>query len=108
MTAELAADGVSVMGTVADWLSARLGAAPVVVIANFSGAVKKAFVSMTTISRVHWRAWDCAVRTEHAAVTGRGLEPFATPLAVVKELTRVGRHFLNGNVAAARACDRGL
>ncbi len=61
----------------------------------------KAFASATTTSGLHWWALDCSVRTEHAAITGLWLEPLATPLAVVKELARAGRHFFDGDVAEA-------
>ena len=38
----------------------------------------------------------------------QGLEPFAARLAVIKELTGIGRHRLDGLMAAFRASQGGL
>ena len=54
------------------------------------------------------RARHRSVRAEHAAIAGKGLEPFAAPFAVVEELAGIGRHRLDGLMAAFRASQDGL
>jgi len=43
-----------------------------------------------------------SVRAKHAAIAREGLEPFAAPFAVVEELAGIGRHRLDGLMAALR------
>ena len=49
------------------------------------------------------RAWNGAVRAEHAAIAGFGLKPVAAADAVIEELASVSRHGLCGLVAAGGA-----
>jgi hypothetical protein len=41
------------------------------------------------------RARHRSVRAKHAAIAGKGLEPFAAPFAIIEELTGIGRHRLD-------------
>ena len=54
------------------------------------------------------RARHRAVRAEHAAIARERLEPFATALAVIEELARIGRHRLDSLIAAFGASECGL
>ena len=54
------------------------------------------------------RARHRAVRAEHVAIAREGLEPLATALAVIEELTGIGRHRLDSLMAAFGARERGL
>jgi hypothetical protein len=51
------------------------------------------------------RARDGTVRAEHATVACLGLEALAAAFAVIKELAGIGRHRLDGPMAALRAGD---
>jgi hypothetical protein len=54
------------------------------------------------------RARHRSVRAKHAAIAGKGFEPFAAPFAVVEELACISRHRLDGLMAAFRASQDGL
>jgi hypothetical protein len=54
------------------------------------------------------RARHRSVRAKHAAIAGKGLEPFAAPFAVVEELAGIGRHRLAGLMGAFRASQDGM
>ena len=54
------------------------------------------------------RARHRSVRAKHAAIAREGLEPFAAPFAVIEELAGIGRHRLDGLMAAFRASQDGL
>jgi len=54
------------------------------------------------------RAGHRSVRAKHAAIAGKGFEPFAAPFAVVEELACISRHRLDGLMAAFRASQDGL
>jgi hypothetical protein len=54
------------------------------------------------------RARHRSVRAKHAAIAGKGLEPFAAPFAVIEELACISRHRLDGLMAAFRASQDGL
>jgi hypothetical protein len=49
-----------------------------------------------------------SVGAKHATVARKGVEPFATPFAVVEELASISRHRLDGLMAAFRASQVGL
>jgi hypothetical protein len=49
------------------------------------------------------RARHRSVRAKHAAIAGKGFEPFAAPFAVVEELAGISRHRLDGLMPAFRA-----
>jgi hypothetical protein len=46
------------------------------------------------------RTRDRAIGAEHATIASEGLKPFAATLAVIEELAGVGRHRLDGLMAA--------
>jgi hypothetical protein len=58
--------------------------------------------------RLNRWAFDVPVGTEHAAVSGLGLEHRAARSAVVIILARIRRHRFSGPVAAMRAGNGGL
>jgi hypothetical protein len=43
------------------------------------------------------RARHRSVRAKHAAIAGKGLEPFATPFAVIEELAGIGFPTVSAN-----------
>ena len=49
------------------------------------------------------RAWNGAVRAEHAAIAGFRFQPLAAALAVIEELAGVSRHGFGGPMIAIRA-----
>jgi hypothetical protein len=63
---------------------------------------------MADLSGLDWRARHRAERAEHATVTGFGLQPCATALAVIEELAGIRGHRFVRSVTAGRADDRGF
>ena len=59
--------------------------------------------SLTLLPR---RTRNRAIRAKHAAIACKGLKSLAAAFAVIKELAGVGRHGLNGPMAAFRASKR--
>jgi hypothetical protein len=49
-----------------------------------------------------------SVRTKHAAIARKGLEPFAASFAVIEKLAGICRHRLDGLMTAFRASQAGL
>jgi len=62
----------------------------------------------TTHVALYRRARHRSVRAKHAAIAGKGLEPFAARFAVVEELAGISRRRLDGLMAAFRASQDGL
>ncbi len=67
-----------------------------------------AAASGPTFGELNRRARNVAIGTEDAAVSWLGLQHRSASLAIVKELTGVGRHRLRRAVAATRTRDRGF
>ena len=55
-----------------------------------------------------WRAFDSAIATEHAAISGEGPKHRRAMLAVIEELTGIGRHHLGRAMATVRTGDDGF
>jgi hypothetical protein len=79
---------------------------------NEAGAPDRGAVVMDTIelaaflALLPWRTRNRTVRAKHAAIACERLQSLAAALAVIEELAGVGRHGLNGLMAALRASKR--
>ena len=54
------------------------------------------------------RTWNGSEGAEHAAIAGRGPQHGAATLALIEELTGIGRHGFHLSIPAMRTCDRRL